>query len=116
MSNPEPDARRLALVANGAIAGLLCLRYPWLRGVYLEMLAVLPSAQGLGLGACALDYVEREYRDKTRNIWLLVSAFNERARGFYQAKGFTQIGMIKDFLVEGEDEILMRKLIRMIEP
>ncbi|MBU0500243.1 MAG: GNAT family N-acetyltransferase [Gammaproteobacteria bacterium] len=115
LRNPEQDARRLAIIVEGVIAGVICLKYPWMRGVCIEMLAVLPSMQGLGLGARALDHVEREYRGRTRNIWLLVSAFNERALGFYQARGFKQIGEIKDFLVEGEDEILMRKVIRPIE-
>jgi len=116
LRNPEPDAGRLAIVVNDAVAGILCLRYPWLRGVYIEMFALIPEVQGMGVGSRMLEYIEGEFQSKTRNIWLLVSAFNGKAQGFYRAKGFLQIGKIKDFLVEGEDEILMRKTIQPIKP
>lgn len=111
LHDPEPSPRRLALVVDGEMAGVISLRYPWLKGVYVEMFAVLPEAQGKRLGSHALAWIETEYRERTGNIWLLVSAFNDKAKGFYGANGFIPIGEIKDFLMEGEDEVLMRKVI-----
>jgi len=110
-SHPECGSRHLVIVDDGKPAGLICLKHPWLYGVYIGLFAILPEAQGKGVGSSALEFIEREYRDKVKNIWLLVSDFNEQAKAFYQSRGFKTIGTIDDFLVEGEDEVLMRKVL-----
>ena len=110
-SHPECDSRHLVILNEGEPAGLICLKHPWLYGVYIGLFAVLPEVQGKGIGSRALEFIENEYREEVKNIWLLVSDFNETAKAFYQAKGFTVIGNIEDFLVKGEDEVLLRKVI-----
>jgi GNAT superfamily N-acetyltransferase len=50
LSRPDSSFHRLTVRSSGHPAGLLALRYPWLRGVYLELLALFPPYQGLGLG------------------------------------------------------------------
>jgi ribosomal protein S18 acetylase RimI-like enzyme len=82
-----------------------------LRGAYIELFAVLPAAQGRGVGRAILEFVESSYRGRAANLWLLVSAFNSGARGFYEKHGFRPIGVIEDLVVVGQDEILMRKVI-----
>lgn len=97
------------MVRGGETLGLATIRYPWLRGAYIELFAVLPAAQGQGVGEALLGRVEASYRGRTGNLWLLVSAFNARAQRFYECHGFAPIGTIADLVVSGEDEILMRK-------
>lgn len=106
---PHPDLVRYIVVRGGAPLGLATIRYPWLRGAYIELFAVLPQAQGAGVGEALLAHVEATYRGRAGNLWLLVSGFNARARRFYERSGFGPIGLIPDLVVQGEDEILMRK-------
>jgi len=88
------------------------VRYPWLRGAYIELFAVFPQAQGRGVGRAALEFIETHYRGRTDNLWLLVSGFNSGARCFYEKQGFYPVGVIVDLVVAGQDEVLMRKVIR----
>ncbi len=105
----HPDLVRYLVRRDGAILALATIRYPWLRGAYIELFAVLPGAQGQGMGKALLAHLESSYRGRTANLWLLVSAFNGRARGFYEAQGFSPIGTLRDLVAPGEDEILLRK-------
>jgi ribosomal protein S18 acetylase RimI-like enzyme len=106
---PHPDLTRYIAVRDGATLGLAAIRCPWLRGAYIELFAVLPRAQGGGVGNALLTHVEAAYRSRTGNLWLLVSGFNARARRFYERNGFGPIGTIPGLVVPDEDEILMRK-------
>ncbi|MBF0257039.1 MAG: hypothetical protein HQL47_11430, partial [Gammaproteobacteria bacterium] len=69
--NPEAGSRRYLLRSGEALAGLLCLRYPWLRGVQIEQLVIFPAYQGAGLEHQALEFVAAEYAPLTSNLWLL---------------------------------------------
>ena len=105
----HPDLVRYLVRRDGETLGLATLRYPWLRGAYIELFAVLPGAQGQGVGKALLGHLEASYRGRTGNLWLLVSAFNARARRFYECHGFAPIGTVPDLVVPGHDEILLRK-------
>jgi ribosomal protein S18 acetylase RimI-like enzyme len=111
LTNPHPDLTRHLARRAGRILGLAVVRQPWLRGAYIELFAVLPDAQGQGVGAALLGHLEAAYRGRSANLWLLVSAFNGGARRFYGRHGFREIGTIADLVVPGQDEILMRKVL-----
>ncbi len=108
----HPDVTRYLAVRNGAIQGLAVIRHPWLRGAYIELFAVLPGAQGQGIGRALLGFIERTYRGRTPNLWLLVSGFNSGARAFYEKQGFRPVGLLTDLIIVGHDEVLMRKVIQ----
>lgn len=108
---PHPDLTRYLATRDGAPAGLVVVRRPWLLGAYIELFAVLPAARRRGIGLALLRHLEGEQSAKTRNLWLLVSAFNTTARRFYESAGFVEIGEIPDLVVQGQDEVLMRKVL-----
>jgi ribosomal protein S18 acetylase RimI-like enzyme len=108
----HPDLTRYLALRDGEPQGLVVVRHPWLRGAYIELFAVLPTAQGRGVGRAALELIESRYRDRSPNLWLLVSGFNSGARCFYEKHGFRPVGVIADLVVTGQDEVLMRKVIR----
>jgi GNAT superfamily N-acetyltransferase len=108
LSRDDPALARLALVRDGAVAAVLGLRVPWLRGPYIELLAVLPGHQGHGLGRALVDAAVAR-AGASANLWACVSAFNLSARGFYAACGFTEIAPLPELVAAGEDEILLRK-------
>lgn len=95
--------------ADGVAAGVALLRPRFLLGDYLELLAIAPPARGRGLGSTLLTHLEGLVFARTKNLFVCVSDFNQRARQFYQRHGFREIGPIPNLLVPGSAEILMRK-------
>jgi diamine N-acetyltransferase len=111
LSRPDPTLMRFIIKASRQPAGVLCLRYPWLKGIYLELLALLPPYQGLGLGREIMAWTEARARPQTKNFWVTVSSFNHRARNFYQDLGFTEVACLQNLIKEGYDEHLLRKIL-----
>ena len=85
------------------------------RGVagspYLKSLAVYPEFRGQGVGAALLSFAEELFRSRSKHMFLCVSSFNIRAQKFYKNYGYEEIGELKNYIIEGESEILMHKLI-----
>ena len=112
LSSHQPDRQSFLIQRGGHPAGVLVLRDPWWRGIYIELFAVYPEAQQQGVGRAALDLIEARRRPGRDNLWLLVSGFNSAAQAFYRRQGFEFVGHLPDLLASGEDEILMRKRLR----
>jgi len=102
---PDPSLERQAIEIDGKLAGLLALRKPWLRGPLIEMLALLPDAQGKGLGG---QILERCKAEAGKNLWATVSDFHQPARRFYARAEFEEICALPGIVTEGQDEILLR--------
>ncbi|HTH17314.1 MAG TPA: GNAT family N-acetyltransferase [Magnetospirillum sp.] len=97
---------RVGIEQDGAPAAVLCLRRPWLRGPYIELLAVLPAAQGLGLGRQLVEWAAAQGGG---NLWACVSSFNASARAFYGRAGFVEVAPLPGLVAEGMEEILLRR-------
>lgn len=95
-------------VVTETLAGVLCVRYPWLRGAYIELVAVFPTQQNSGIGHDLVQWLAMRLIPSA-NLWALVSQINPKAQQFYQREGFVEIGKLQDFVFEGYDEILLRK-------
>jgi GNAT superfamily N-acetyltransferase len=111
LTRTDPALARYLISGDRDLAGVLCIRYPWLRGPSLELIAVLDGFQGKGLGSAILEWMEKEARGVCSNLWTTVSSFNHRAAAFYQRHGFREVTILEDFLKQGEDETLLRKRI-----
>lgn len=109
LASSRQDSMCFAVMRKGEITGVMCVRFPWLRGVYLELIGLFPQAQGQGIGRAVCDWLEQETSGHTDNLWTLVSSFNSPARRFYSNCRFIEIGVLKDFVRPGYDEILMRR-------
>ena len=95
---------------GGERCGLVLVRPAGVAGApYIVSIAVAPAFRSHGVGAALLDHVERAYRGRSRHLFLCVSSFNPRARRFYERHGFESVGILKAFLIEGADEVLMHK-------
>ena len=108
----EAALYRYAVVVESHMSGVVCIRYPWLRGAYIEIIGLDAAVQGRGVGSEILRWVEEQARLTSHNVWVLVSTFNTQARAFYARQGFSEIGVLNDFVQPGSDEVLLRKVIR----
>jgi diamine N-acetyltransferase len=108
----DPALHRYALEYSGDLAGLFCVRHPWLFGPHLELLAIFPDYQGHGIGRDILDWVGNQAHPWARNLWVLASSFNAGARRFYRRHGFIEITSLADLVQPGSDEFLLRKVLR----
>ena len=106
----EPGAPRFAFFVDGRVVGAAVIRAAWLRGPYLQFLALLPKAQGRGVGAAFMDFVEREARAaEERNLWVAASEINDGAIRFYERHGFVRVAALDGLACDDRVEFLFRK-------
>jgi GNAT superfamily N-acetyltransferase len=110
LASSGDGASRYLVEVEGAEAGAVSIRFPWLKGPYLELLAILPQFQSQGIGASILAWFEQEgLRLGARNLFVCVSAFNERALRFYERHGFRPVATLPGLVADAYQEILLRK-------
>lgn len=113
----DPPDREYYVARDGdAVAGFVVISMQGVLRGYLQTIAVAADRRGTGLGARLLEFVERRVFRDSPNVFLFVSSFNAAARRFYEAHGYEAIGEVRDFLVAGHGEWLMRKTIGPIYP
>jgi len=107
----DTSLRRYSVFENGNLVGVICVRHPWLRGPYIELLGLFPNSRGKGIGKQLIAWVETEARREAKNLWVVASSFNHQALNFYQSLGFYPIGPIQGLVTPEYDEILLRKCL-----
>ena len=78
---------------------------------YLQSVCVVPRWRGKGIGSELMDYVEKRILSETHNVFICVSSFNERVQKLYKRRGYEIVGELKNWIVPGHSEILLRKTI-----
>ncbi len=111
LSEPDHFLGRFIITVEDFTAGVVCVRHPWLKGSLLELIAILPPYQRRGLGREVMKWLERESQGTYRNIWVLVSDFNQKARAFYRHLGYRETTRLEDLVKPGYDEFLLRKIL-----
>jgi ribosomal protein S18 acetylase RimI-like enzyme len=110
LASPDASAARYVLSAKGEESGVVSVRHPWLKGPYLELLALLPEAQSQGIGSSIMAWFESAgLKHGARNLWVCASSFNARALRFYERHGFARAATLPALVADGYDEILLRK-------
>ena len=80
LARPDAGAARYVVSVRGEEAGVVSVRHPWLKGPYLELLALLPAAQSQGIGSSIMAWFETAgLKHQARNLWVCASSFNARA-------------------------------------
>lgn len=87
---------------------IIAMNVPLIRG-YIGGLAVHKDHRNRGVGTQLMRFAEERILRDSPNVFLCVSSFNPDAKRFYERLGFKEIGALKDFVVAGHSEILMRK-------
>ena len=110
LASADGGTARYVVSVNGKAAGVVSVRHPWLKGPYLELLALLPLAQNQGIGSSIMAWFETAaLQHGARNLWVCASSFNARALRFYERHGFAGVATLPGLVADGYDEILLRK-------
>jgi ribosomal protein S18 acetylase RimI-like enzyme len=100
---------RYVALSGGEIVGFVLLSMRGSFVGYIKSIAVREDWRGRGLGSALLAFAEERILRDSPNVFICVSSFNSRARGLYERLGYETVGELRDFIVRGYDEILLRK-------
>lgn len=98
-------------VAGGQLAAVIVVNMKGAFVGYIRGLAVMPQWRSRGIGSRLLQFAEDRIFRQSPNVFLCVSGFNPRAQRFYRRLGYRRIGELKNYVIDGASEILMRKTI-----
>ena len=99
----------LVAVINDKIVGYAVID-KWPDQEHLVSIAVIPASRKKGVGQALLDHlIERLH---TGSLKLEVRRSNKAALDLYRKNGFVQTGIAHSYYTDGEDAILMEKVIQ----
>jgi ribosomal-protein-alanine N-acetyltransferase len=107
----SPTREVYVAVKGGEVAGFVILVMRGLVVGLVQSIAVREDLRGQGIGALLMRHIEDRVFREFPNVFLAVSSQNTRARKFYERLGYEAVGELKDLLIRGETEVLMRKSI-----
>lgn len=111
----ETRERYLARVSDEP-AGFLVISMQGAFVGYVQLLGVGEKFRGQGVGKSLIEFAEQRIFRETPNVFICVSDFNKDAQVFYAKLGYQRVGELKDFIIAGHSEILLRKSIGPIRP
>jgi ribosomal protein S18 acetylase RimI-like enzyme len=96
---------------NDTVVGFIVLTMQGPFRGYIATVGVVPDRRGQGLGTKLIRLAEERILREAPNVFLCASSFNTRAQNLYRRLGYERIGELRDFIVPGHSEILMRKTV-----
>ena len=109
LSSPARELH--AALSGGRVVGYVLLNLQGPFAGYLLSICVAPEVRSRGVGRALVRYAEALVFEKHPNLFICVSSFNAGARRFYDRLGYEVVGELKDYLVRGHSETLLRKSI-----
>ena len=108
----QDPSREVYLARDEAgLAGFLILCMTGALVGYIQTVCIDPARRGQGLGSRLVEFAERRILRVSPNVFMCVSSFNLSARRLYQRLGYTVIGELTDYIVQGHSEFLLRKTL-----
>jgi [ribosomal protein S18]-alanine N-acetyltransferase len=98
-------------VHDDAVVGFVILILKGAFIGYVRTIAVRADWRSQGLGRRLIAFAEERIFRESPNVFLCVSSFNPRARALYERLGYEAVGELRDYIVRGHSEWLMRKTI-----
>ena len=106
----EMSEVHLAIVQN-KIIGFAIIKMQGAFVGYIQSIVIALQYRRRGIGKRFIEYLERRILSEQPNVFICVSSFNPEAKRLYERLGYETIGVLKDYIVSGHDEILMRKSV-----
>ena len=108
----EDPSREVHVARSGdSVRGFIILNLHGAFVGYLQTICVAADARGAGVGSTLMAFAEERVFAISPNLFLCVSSFNQRAKTLYERLGYQTIGELRNYLVPGQSEWLMRKTI-----
>ena|SRR5438128_5536633 len=107
----DPTSEVYVAVEGDRVLGFIILMMRAVFSGYIRTVCVDPTSRGGGLGTQLVQFAEERIFRETPNVFLCVSSFNPRARQLYERLGYEFVGELRDYLIRGASEFLMRKSI-----
>ena len=105
----DPSREVYLAVVKDEIVGFIVLIMSGALVGYIQTVGVMPEWRNKGIGTELLKFAEDTIFPKAPNVFMCVSSFNKEAQELYQRLGYEVIGELKDYIVPGHSEILLRK-------
>jgi ribosomal-protein-alanine N-acetyltransferase len=107
----DPSKEVYLAIIGGEILGFTILNMNGAFVGYVQSVCVAPQWRGRGIGSQLMDFAEKRIFSVTPNVFICVSSFNKRVQGLYERRGYELIGELKEWIVPGHSENLLRKTI-----
>ncbi len=107
----NPLAETYVVKAQGKVIGLAIIQLKGALVGYIQTLVIDAHFREQSIGSQLIAFLEKRIHDVSPNVFMCVSDFNENAQRLYKRLGFEVIGEIKNYIIEGHSEILLRKTI-----
>ena len=107
----DPSREVYLAVVKDEIVGFIVLIMSGAFVGYIQTVGVMPEWRDRGIGSKLLKFAEDKIFAKAPNVFMCVSSFNKKAQKLYKKLGYEVIGELKDYIVSGHSEILLRKSI-----
>ena len=105
----DPGRETHVALLGGELAGFIILVMHGAFVGYIQSVCVAPGRRRLGLGRRLMAFAEERIFRETPNVFLNVASFNPEAQRLYERLGYEVVGELRDYIVPGHSEILMRK-------
>jgi [ribosomal protein S18]-alanine N-acetyltransferase len=105
------DTAKEVYVARDAsgVAGFVVIDMRGLLRGYIQTVCVRADRRGAGVGSRLVRFAEDRIFRESPNVFICVSSFNPRARQLYEHLGFEVVGPLRELIVPGHHELLLRK-------
>jgi ribosomal protein S18 acetylase RimI-like enzyme len=107
----NPSKEVYVAVIKTKVAGFIILDMNGSFKGYIQTLAVKPEWRNQGIGSQLIRFAEERIFRDAPNVFMCVSSFNQEAQRLYIRLGYERIGELKDYIISGHSEILLRKTI-----
>jgi len=107
----DPLKEVYTAVENEKIIAFMILQMVGTFKGYVQSIYVEPGHRGFGIGTVMMRFAEERIFKETPNVFICVSSFNKKARKLYRKLRYRKVGELKDFVVNGHSEILLRKTL-----
>ena len=106
-----PISESYLAISNGTTIGfaIIVMTGAWVG--YIRSIVIKPEYRKQGFGTSIIRELESKIFLRFPNVFLCVSSFNPRAKKWYKSMGYKEIGELKDYVIPGHSEFIMRKTI-----
>lgn len=99
------------LCEHDNVCGFVTIEMEGVLSGYIKRIAIKDELRNRNYGRMLMNFAEKRIFAEKPNVFLCVSSFNKKAIAFYKKLGYKQTGVLKNFLIKGHSEYILRKTI-----